>query len=98
MVERLTENQISQSLEGLNLWTLSADSLFIEKNFYFLNFIQAFGFMTQVALEAEKKNHHPEWKNVYNHVLIRLTTHDCKGLSQKDFQLALAIDRLKNSL
>jgi 4a-hydroxytetrahydrobiopterin dehydratase len=56
--------------------------------------VSAFGFMTQVALLAEKADHHPEWSNVYNKVSIALSTHDAGGLSQRDFDLARQIDKL----
>ncbi|MGH8841403.1 MAG: 4a-hydroxytetrahydrobiopterin dehydratase, partial [Advenella sp.] len=56
--------------------------------------VQAFGFMTKVALLAEQANHHPEWSNVYNKVDIRLTTHDADGLTERDVKLAQAIDAL----
>lgn len=69
------------------------------KEFEFKNFVEAFGFMTQVAILAEKANHHPWWSNVYNQVSIRLTTHDAGNtITQKDKDLAKAIDLLlKNS-
>ncbi len=66
----------------------------IEKQFQFPDFVTAFGFMTRVALLAEKANHHPEWKNVYNRVSIRLSTHDAGGLSDFDFALARQIESL----
>lgn len=66
----------------------------IRKVWKFRNFSQAWGFMTRAALVAEKLNHHPEWKNVYNVVDVTLTTHDCHGLSQLDIDLAQAMDRL----
>ena len=67
----------------------------LKQSFEFENFIEAFGFMSKVALIAEKMSHHPEWKNVYNKVEITLTTHD-KGntITQKDRELAKAIDNL----
>jgi len=65
----------------------------IKKSFEFGNFITAFGFMSRVALHAEKADHHPEWFNVYNKVDITLSTHDCNGLSVKDVDLAKAIDK-----
>jgi 4a-hydroxytetrahydrobiopterin dehydratase len=66
----------------------------IEKEFKFVDFSEAWGFMTRVAMLAEKIDHHPEWSNVYNKVNIRLTTHDAGGLTQKDTALAAAIDTL----
>lgn len=64
----------------------------ITREFIFADFAQAFAFMTQVALVAEKNNHHPEWFNVYNRVDITLTTHDAGGLSQRDIELARYAD------
>jgi 4a-hydroxytetrahydrobiopterin dehydratase len=66
----------------------------IRKVWKFRNFSQAWGFMSRAALAAEKLNHHPEWKNVYNVVDVTLTTHDCQGLSRLDIDLAQALDRL----
>ncbi|KAL7889887.1 hypothetical protein AOLI_G00021450 [Acnodon oligacanthus] len=65
----------------------------IYKEFIFKDFNQAFGFMSRVALQAEKMDHHPEWFNVYNKVQITLSTHDCGGLSQRDITLATFIDQ-----
>lgn len=92
MVEKLLKKNIDSILLTLKDWIVSQDYLSIEKNFTFQNFNQAFSFMTRVALEAEKMDHHPEWFNVYNKVSIKLTTHDCGGLSQKDIDLAMKID------
>ena len=64
----------------------------IKKHFTFKDFNQAFGFMTRVALKADKMDHHPEWFNVYNRVEVTLSTHDCKGLSNRDVQLAKFIE------
>lgn len=74
-------------------WTLGGDGLLIRRAFKFADFNAAFGFMTRVALAAEKADHHPEWSNVYNRVEITLTTHDAGGLTVKDFDLAAAIDK-----
>jgi 4a-hydroxytetrahydrobiopterin dehydratase len=64
------------------------------KSFQFKDFVEAFGFMSRVALVAEKMDHHPEWFNVYNRVDVTLSTHDCKGLSMLDVTLAKKIDEL----
>ncbi|KAK7925706.1 hypothetical protein WMY93_008016 [Mugilogobius chulae] len=68
------------------------DAIF--KELHFKTFNQAFGFMSRVALQAEKMNHHPEWFNVYNKVQITLTTHDCGGLSKRDVRMAKFIDKI----
>ncbi|XP_031164045.1 pterin-4-alpha-carbinolamine dehydratase 2 [Sander lucioperca] len=72
------------------------DAIF--KELHFKTFNQAFGFMSRVALQAEKMNHHPEWFNVYNKVQITLTTHDCGGLSKKDIKMAKFIDKIALSM
>ena len=73
-------------------WALDQHKLF--RHFVFGNFVEAFGFMSQVALLAESLGHHPEWSNVYNRVEIHLTTHDAGGISALDFTLAKQIDSL----
>ena len=93
--EQLTEREILQRIPELDDWRLKDGKL--EKEFVFRDFIEAFGFMAQVALQAEKQNHHPEWSNVYNRVRIALTTHDLGGISERDFQLAAAIDAARGS-
>jgi 4a-hydroxytetrahydrobiopterin dehydratase len=87
-----TKADVEKNLAQLNGWKLKKDSL--HKAFKFKDFSQAFGFMTRVALEAEKLNHHPDWKNAYNTVSISLSTHDAGGLTQLDFKLAKLIDTL----
>ena len=64
----------------------------LHRDFRFPDFVTAFGFMTSVALRAESMNHHPEWFNVYNRVAVDLTTHDARGISQSDFDLAAKMD------
>lgn len=91
---RLSEAEAASALEALSGWSLSADNTGIEKVFTFANFSEAFGFMARVALEAERIDHHPEWKNVYRTVEIRLSTHYAGGLTELDFKLAARIDRL----
>jgi 4a-hydroxytetrahydrobiopterin dehydratase len=78
----------------LPLWTLNGDGKAISRDFKLADFKQAFAFMTQVAAEADRMDHHPEWSNVYNTVSIRLTTHDSGGLTQSDLKLAAVIDRV----
>ena len=92
-MKRLNEAEINDQLKTLNNgWIVK--SKFIHRAFNFADFITAFSFMTAVALEAEKANHHPNWKNVYNEVKISLSTHDADGLTQWDFDLALKIDHI----
>jgi len=93
-VNPLTETERDTALEGLPGWTLRDDGKAISRQFTFPDFRSAFGFMAQVALLAEKQDHHPEWANVYNKVHITLTTHDADGLTQRDIRLAKAIDRI----
>ena len=69
----------------------------VTKTFTFQDFNEAFGFMTRVAIKADKMDHHPEWFNVYNRVEVTLSTHDCQGLSMNDVQLANFIDSLKRN-
>ncbi len=87
-----TPEQIKTAFSELKDWQLNANS--ISKEFAFKNFVQAFGFMTQVALEAEKLDHHPNWENVYNKVSITLSTHDAGGLTELDFTLAKKTDKI----
>lgn len=93
-VAKLTEEERTIALADLQGWSLASDRDAIERTFTFADFVEAFGFMTRVALLAEKADHHPEWSNVYNRVEIALTTHDADGLSQRDIDMAKAIDAL----
>lgn len=97
MVDKLTEGETQAKLNELNKdlpaeqqWQINNDKL--TKNFKFKSFIRAFGWMSQIAIWAEKLNHHPEWFNVYNKVEVNLTTHDVGGLSELDFKLAAKMD------
>ncbi len=90
--EPLDKAAVAAGLKRAGLWTPDPDARSIARTLIFRDFNAAFGFMTRVALEAEKADHHPEWSNVWNRVEIRLTTHDAGGLTEKDFALAAFID------
>ena len=91
---KLDDSQRTEKLEPLfNAgWKMVEGRDAIEKKFQFKDFNQAFGFMTRVALKADKMDHHPEWFNVYNNVNITLSTHECQGLSNRDVTLAKFIE------
>ncbi len=94
MVEKLTPAERERLVPNLDGWELDAERDGIRKSYRFADFAHAFGFMARVALLAEKADHHPEWFNVYNRVEITLTTHEAKGLSERDVALARVIERL----
>ncbi|AIT07511.1 MULTISPECIES: 4a-hydroxytetrahydrobiopterin dehydratase [Sphingomonas] len=94
MIEALSEAERADALDGLPEWDYDEARDAITRSLVFADFVEAFGFMTQVALMAEKANHHPEWRNVYNRVEILLTTHDAAGLSGRDIEMAEAIDAI----
>ena len=75
-------------------WSLVQGRDALHKSFKFKNFSEAFGFMTRVALVAEKMDHHPEWLNVWNRVEVTLSTHDAGGLTERDLKLAEAMDKI----
>ena len=91
-MKTLTEETIQQELKTLTDWHFSKNG--IEKKFQFKDFTQALGFIVQVGVLSEKRNHHPELFNVYSKVTIRLSTHDAKGVTGKDVALAKAIDEI----
>jgi len=91
-ISQAQRDSLAESLPG---WALLEGRDAIRKSFKFADFSQAWGFMCRVALLAETQDHHPEWENVYNRVVITLTTHDTGGLSDRDIKLANSIDRLK---
>jgi 4a-hydroxytetrahydrobiopterin dehydratase len=94
MSRLLSADEYAEKLRQFPDWVAEVDGRAIARKLGFTDFVTAFGFMAQVAMEAEKLNHHPEWSNVYRHVEIRLTTHDLGGLSDLDFALASRIDAL----
>ena len=89
---RLDEAERASALAMLDGWSWEAGRNGIARSLRFRDFGEAFAFMTRVALEAEKADHHPEWSNVWNRVDIFLTTHDAGGLTAKDVTLARRID------
>jgi len=88
----LKEEEIKELAAKIPGWEIHPK--FIERNIIFQNFVDAFSFMTKVALLAEKHNHHPNWENVYSEVRIKLSTHDLGGISSLDHDLALEINNL----
>ena len=90
MTTRFSESQLKDVMAELPGWTVREDKLY--RQLTFKDFVSAFGFMSQVAILAEKMDHHPEWSNVYNRVDIELTTHDLGGISMRDITLAKQID------
>jgi 4a-hydroxytetrahydrobiopterin dehydratase len=92
MVEKLSAAARRAALDGLPGWREVDGRDAIHRRFKFDGFNAAWGFMTRIALQAEKMDHHPEWSNVYGTVDITLSTHDCGGLSEKDIALARFID------
>lgn len=91
---KLTGKARAEALAGLDGWRQCEDRDAITQTFQFADFSQAFAFMTRIALQAEKTDHHPEWCNVYNRVEITLSSHDVGGLSDRDIALARFIDGL----
>lgn len=92
MVDKLSDAARRSLLDDLEGWRMVEGRDAMTKTFTFTDFNQAFGFMTRVALAADKLDHHPEWTNVYNRVEITLSTHDAGGLTERDAKLARLID------
>lgn len=91
-IKQATDDQIQLFLQQNKYWLINDKKL--HREFQFNNFVAAFGFMTQVALIAERDNHHPEWSNVYNKVIVDLTTHEVGSITERDFILAQRIEAL----
>jgi 4a-hydroxytetrahydrobiopterin dehydratase len=91
-IARLTDEARDHAMQHLTEWCLRDDGLAITREFRFADFNEAFGFMSRVALHAEKMDHHPEWSNVYSRVTVTLSTHDAGGLSARDLEMARFIE------
>lgn len=94
MAQKLSGEARKQALSALQGWSEAKDRDALTKTFTFKDFNEAFGFMSRVALVAEKMDHHPEWSNVYKTVAVTLSTHDAGGLTELDVKLAKAMDRI----
>ena len=92
--QKLSALEIAQYTPSLQLWHVDAKLGSITREFVMADFLRAFEFMTQIAIEAESHNHHPEWRNVYNKVTITWTTHEVQGLSMNDIELAHRCDAI----
>ncbi|HEX5065806.1 MAG TPA: 4a-hydroxytetrahydrobiopterin dehydratase [Myxococcota bacterium] len=90
--QKLEEAAIREALAGLPGWSYAGGKL--HRELRFADFVQAFGFMSSAALVAESMNHHPEWSNVYNRVVVDLVTHDAKGVTSLDLELARRMNEL----
>jgi len=95
MIAKSTTEEIQVFFDENSTWEIIDKKL--KKTFVFKNFIEAFGFMTQAAIIAEKTNHHPEWFNVYKTVIVDLTTHEADGITERDFALAKAMDKIADN-
>ena len=92
MLLKSTDKEIDEFIKHHSRWIIKNRKL--HREFKFENFIEAFEFMSQVAIAAENLNHHPEWFNIYNKVTIDLSTHETNAITERDFQLAILIDNL----
>ncbi len=95
-IQRMSSEDIAQHLRQLPDWALQQNTL--RRSFEFADFVEAFGFMSQVALLAERNDHHPDWSNVYNRVVINLSTHAAGGITALDFKLAKLISQLRQTV
>ena len=93
-MDKLNKKEILIKLKELDSWVYEHSKL--QRVFVFSDFNEAFKFMTLMALEAERINHHPEWFNIYNKVTVSLVTHEVSGISEKDFLLAKSMDEVAN--
>ena len=98
MATRLTDEEREAALAPLVEWQIVEDREAITRSYKFKDFNEAFGWMTRVAMVAEKMDHHPEWANVYNSVKVTLSTHDAGGLTQLDVNLAIIMDMIATDM
>lgn len=92
-MNKLESSELERLLASLPDWRLDAQRGAISREYTFADFLQAFGFMTKIAIASETKNHHPEWANVYNRVSITWTTHDAGGITMNDIDMARECDQ-----
>ena len=92
IVRKATEAEIQKAVAELGSWTVESGKL--HREYRFRDFVEAFGFMAQVALLSERSSHHPEWSNVYNRVVVDLTTHEARGITQNDLDLAREMEKI----
>ncbi len=92
MAAKLSEHEVASELKKLGGWSVENGNL--HRVFEFKDFTHAFGFMTQVALAAEKMDHHPDWSNSWNKVTVNLSTHSAGGITRNDFDLAEKIQKI----
>ena len=95
MIKKLTKTEVTEKLKRLSGWKKVKGRNAITKTFKFKDFMQAFGQMTAMAIYAEKKDHHPEWFNVYSTVVVTLSTHDSGGVTKLDLDMAQEMNRKK---
>ena len=95
-MDKLSKNEILNKLKELDSWVYEQSKL--RRIFLFSDFNKAFKFMTLVALEADRMDHHPEWSNIYNKVKVDLVTHEASGVTEKDFILAKSMDEVANMI
>ena len=95
MIKKLTKTEVARKLKRLSGWKMVKGRTAITKTFKFKDFMQAFGWMTSMAIYAEKKDHHPEWFNVYSTVVVTLSTHDSGGVTKLDLDMAQEMNRKK---
>ena len=94
--QKLSLDALQTALKELPAWSIQNEKL--HREYRFPDFAHAFGFMATAAIEIEKRNHHPEWLNVYNRVTVDLTTHDSNGITQKDLDLARLLEQIAGKL